>query len=264
MPSPFPGMDPYLEGPDWEDFHHRLITTISDCLTPSVRPNYVVRAERRVYLEHDLDSDPSSMRPDVSVLRKPGKRSSRAGAAGPSIESPSPVLLTLPMTEEHREAFLVLRLRESMEIVTVIEVLSPANKRAGSDGRREYLAKRESVLRSATHLVELDLLRGGRRLPTVEPLPSGDYYAFVSRGNRRPRTEAFVWTLRDRLSAIPVPLAGKDPDVMLDLASAIDSTYDRAGYDYSLDYARRLVPSLRDSDAAWARGILRRRNASGR
>ncbi len=262
MPSPFPGMDPYLEGPDWEDFHLLLIATLRDALTPSVRPNYLVRAERRVYLEHDPEPDPSLMRPDVTVLRKPGRRSSRAGAAGAPVESP--VLLTLPIPEEHREAFLVLKLRETMEIVTVIEVLSPSNKRAGSDGRREYLAKRESVLRSATHLVELDLLRGGGRLPTVEPLPMGDYYAFVSRGNRRPHTEAFVWKLRDRLSTIPVPLAGKDPDVLLNLQSAFDSTYDRAGYDYSLDYGLRLAPALRDPDATWVRETLRRRAAPGR
>ncbi len=264
MPSPFPGIDPYLEGPDWEDFHLKLIATISEHLTASVRPNYFVRAERRVYLEHEAESDPSQIRPDVAVLRKAGKKGSRPGAAVARVEAPSPVLLTLPMPEEHREAFLVLRLRETMEIVTVLEVLSPANKRAGSDGRREYLAKRESVLRSATHLVELDLLRGGKRLPTVEPLPSGDYYAFVSRGNRRPRTEAFVWRLRDRLSAVPVPLAGKDPDVMLDLQATIDSTYDRAGYDYSLDYGRRLTPGLRDSDAAWVRDTLRKRSTTGR
>ncbi len=259
MPSPFPGIDPYIEGPDWEDFHLLLIASIRDALTPSVRPTYVVRAERRVYVEHDVEPDPTLVRPDVAVLRRSEKRRGRTNAGGTSTASPASVELTLPMPEEHREAFLVVRLRQTMEIVTVIEVLSPTNKRAGSDGRREYLAKRESILKSATHLVELDLLRGGKRLPTVEPLPSGDYYAFVSRGNHRPRTQVFVWRLRDRLCAIPVPLAGKDPDVLLDLQGAFDRTYDRAGYDYSLDYDRRLTPDLRHTDAAWARELLKRR-----
>ncbi len=259
MPSPFPGLDPYIEGPDWEDFHVRLIGVISERLLPSVRPSYVVRAERRVYVAHDIELDPSQVRPEVAILRKSGKRATRGGGGVARTRSADPVVLTLPIPEEHREAFLVLRLRQTMETVTVIEVLSPANKRPGSDGRREYLAKREQVVRSATHLVELDLLRGGHRLPMLEPLPAADYYAFVSRGNRRPRTEVFRWGLRDRVPAIPVPLAGKDPDVWLDLQAAIDQTYDRAGYDYSLDYDRRLSPALLGPDAAWAREVLRRR-----
>jgi hypothetical protein len=98
------------------------------------------------------------------------------------------------MPERVREAFLTIRERETMEVVTVIEVLSPGNKQAGSDGRREYLRKRRDVLLSATHLVELDLLRGGERLPTIEPLPPGDYYAFVCRRQHRSRGTSIAKT----------------------------------------------------------------------
>jgi len=135
-------------------------------------------------------------------------------------------------------------------------VLSPDNKRAGSDGHREYLSKREAVLQSTAHLIELDLLRGGRRLPTIEPLPPADYYAFVCRAQHRPRAEVYAWTLRHRLPTIPVPLAADDPDVMLDLQAVFDTVYERAGYDYSLDYHRPVEPPLSDADAAWVRELL--------
>jgi len=218
MPSPFPGMDPFIEGQDWEDFHTGFIAELSAALVPHVRPKYVVRKERRVYL---------------------------------------------PMPEERREAFLTLRERETMEVVTVIELLSPANKRHGGDGRREYLSKRESILGSTTHLVELDLLRGGERLPTVEPLPPGDYYAFVCR-QRRYQAEVYAWTLREPLPAVRIPLAGDDPDVTIDLEEVFTSTYDRAGYDYSLDYTRPIRPPLPERDASWAAGVLAPRSASDR
>jgi hypothetical protein len=158
-----------------------------------------------------------------------------------------------PIPEEHREAFLVIRGREGHEVVTVLEILSPANKRSSSDGRAEYLAKREAILRSQTDLVELDLLRGGERLPVLGPAPPGDFYAIVSRAPRRPRAEIYAWTLRDALPRIPVPLRGDDPDVAIDLPTIFATLYERARYDLTLDYEAVLAPSLAEGDAAWAR-----------
>ncbi|MCW5851998.1 MAG: DUF4058 family protein, partial [Anaerolineae bacterium] len=139
---------------------------------------------------------------------------------------------------------------------------SPVNKRAGSDGRREYLAKRETVLRSAAHLVELDLLRGGDRLPTIEPLPPADYYAFVCRRQERPRVWVYPWTLRHKLPIIPIPLADGDPDAPLDLQSVFTTVYDRAGYDYGLDYRQSPEPPLAEADLPWAQALLQPPSAS--
>jgi hypothetical protein len=255
-------MDPFIEGQDWEDFHTGFIAELSAALVPRIRPKYVARKERRIYVEHSFPGEDRSVRADLAVMSDEAgfadtREPTSAGAAV------SPVVLHLPMPEERRESFLTLRDRETMEVVTVIELLSPANKRPGGDGRREYLSKRESVLESTTHLVELDLLRGGTRLPTVEPLPPGDCYAFVCR-QRRYQAEVYAWTLRDRLPAIPIPLAGDDPDVRIDLGEVFTSTYDRAGYDYSLDYSRPILPPLPEADAAWAAGILAPRSATGR
>jgi hypothetical protein len=161
--------------------------------------------------------------------------------------------------EELRETFLTVRDAATREVVTVIEMLSATNKRPGSDGRAQYLRKRKSVLQSRAHLVELDLLRGGQRLPMRTPLPEGDFFAIVSRSPRRPAAEVFAWTVRQSLPSIPVPLSGSDPDVTLDLQAVMDATYDGLGYDYALDYGQPVVPLLRDADLAWVRQVLSKR-----
>jgi uncharacterized protein DUF4058 len=257
MPSPFPGMDPFVESQEWDDFHPTLITILREELAPLVRPRYVIRVERRVYLEHVPDELSHAARPDVLVLERARGRDLRAGSGSAAGAVAAPfVELMLPVPEEQREAFLTIRERGTLEVVTVIELLSPSNKRPGADGHREYLAKRTAVLRSAAHLVELDLLRGGQRLPTIEPLPVADYYAVVSREQRRPWARIYPWTVRDRLPEIPIPLAGDDADVPLDLQAAFDTAYDRAGYDLSLDYRRPVEPALSEADAAWVQEVL--------
>jgi uncharacterized protein DUF4058 len=172
MPSRFPGIDPYLEGQEWEDFHHHFIEECHARLVSQLRPKYVVRVERRVYVEHEPEEVPA-IRPDIAVLERDGfqREATEWAGAGVAIE---PIVLTLPVPETRREAYLTVRERDSLEVVTVIEVLSPTNKPPHSDGRREYLNKREEILRSTAHLVELDLLRGGERLPTIEKLPPAD------------------------------------------------------------------------------------------
>lgn len=127
---------------------------MSVALVPRVWPKYVVRKERRVYLEHSFPDGDRPLRADVTVMSDTGGPSEPAAPAS-AAAAVTPVVLNLPMPGERREAFLTLRDRESMEVVTVIELLSPANRRPGGDGRREYRSKRESLLASATHLVEL-------------------------------------------------------------------------------------------------------------
>jgi hypothetical protein len=252
----------------WEDFHHDLISAIREAMIPRVRPRYMVRVEERVYIEHKpngRDERARFIRPDVTVLEQGRKEPpARGGVATATAVAIAPVVLTLPVPERQREAFLTIRERETMEVVTVIEVLSPSNKQPGSDGRREYLSKREAVLQSPAHLVELDLLRGGERLPTLEPLPPGDYYAFVCREYDRPAAEVYAWPLRHPLPPIPVPLAGDDPDVVLELQAIFNTVYERAGYDYSLDYDGPIAPPLSEADAAWAWELLARRSEGER
>ena len=256
MPSPFPGMDPFLEGEEWEDFHTTFNTVIRETLSPQVEPRYIVRVERRVYVEHPTDEQDQPRRADVAVLA--------TGAGGAPIEASTASAATaiapeeclLPMPEETRETYLVIRERETREVVTVLETLSPGNKRPASNGRREYLAKRDEILRSQTHLVEFDLLRGGQPLPMNSPLPHGDYYAIVSRQERRPRARIYAWTIRNRLPSIPIPLKMDDPDVTLDLQNVFSTVYDRARYELSVNYDIPLSPALNDFDSAWLVELL--------
>ncbi|MDQ2731584.1 MAG: DUF4058 family protein [Armatimonadota bacterium] len=258
MTSPFPGMDPFIEGDSWQDFHGRLIGVIAEFLTPNIRPRYVVRTQERVYLEHSPgDGLSRSLGPDVSVvIRRDREYSLHAGGV---VVAEAPTIVSLPMPVREREHYLTILWRETMEVVTVLEVLSPSNKRRGNDGRVEYLGKRDTVLLSRSHLVELDLLRGGERLPTLQPLPAGDYYSLVSRVERRPRAEAYAWRLFHQMPAIPIPLRAGDGDVALDLQAAFNTVYDRSDYDYSLDYSRSLEPPLNSAGAEQVEETLRMR-----
>ena len=260
MPSPFPGMDPFLEGVEWEDFHTRFNTAISEYLATCVEPRYLVRIERRVYVEHTTDARPPVRRADVAVFIAEETTLAWAGPVSTVVPGLTPVECLLPMPQEQQETYLVIRLQDTREVVTVLETLSPGNKRPGSDGRREYLKKREEILQSQTHLVELDLLRDGQRMPTATPLPSADYCAIVSRSQRRPRADAYAWTIRDPLPAIPIPLNRGDPDVLLDLQAVFATVYDRARYDLSLDYTASLDPPLSEADLCW----VQQRTASSR
>src|SRR5947209_1507782 len=164
MPSPFPGMDPYLENPAlWRGVHHLLIADIDISLNALVRPRYVARIEERVYVAQ-TDRD---VWPDVLVRDSPrtGKRSprrtARARGGEGNGESDPPLLLTVEPVEV-REAFVVIReVQGAGRIVTVIEVLSPSNKTRGTPGRRQYQEKQKEILHSRTHLLEIDLLRYG-------------------------------------------------------------------------------------------------------
>ena len=143
-----------------------------------------------------------------------------------------------------RQPYLVIRTRRGETVVAVIELLSPWNKKKDS-GVAEYLAKRANVLKSSASLVELDLLRGGQRLPTTRPLQGGDYYAFITRPASRPQVDVYGWRLQDPLPTIPIPLAENDTEVHIDLQAAFTTTYDRAGYAYSLHYDSSHQPRLR-------------------
>ena len=254
MPSPFPGMDPFIESQKWEDFHTSFIAAVRDAIVAAVRPKYVVEVERRIYLEtHDPTTPVQSFIADAALMNTgresvPQTEESEGGLAVLTETTVEVKTCTIPYIEEHRETFLTIRRGKPSEVVTVIELLSPTNKRKGTDGRQQYTEKSASLLKTKTHLVELDLLRSGERTLVSEP-PAGDYFAIISRAERRPFVEVYGWRLLNRLPVIPIPLAGSDPDVKLDLQQAFTLVYDRAGYDYALDYQQAVTPPLTEVEA---------------
>lgn len=255
MPSPFLGMDPFIESQKWTDFHHEFISSIRADLIPKVRPRYVVDVEQYVFLSRGAEGEEKPLAPDVAVVDSetqwPG-----ASAELSTATMIQPVTCTLPSIRRKRQGYLLIRDREYREVVTAIELLSPWNKSAG-DGIKEYLTKRSNFLSSNVNLLEIDLLRGGIRLPTVEALPKGDYYAFLSRTAQRPQVSVYAWPMAHRLPSVPVPLRGDDSEVVLDLQSAFDDAYSRAGYDYSLNYRQAISPPVRGNEAAWVGEMLK-------
>jgi hypothetical protein len=257
MPSPFPGMDPFLEISEWSNFHFDLIAQIKDQLQPLVFPNYLVVTETRVYLERH-DGDTWRFIPDLG-FEPTGADSAKWTGASTAVAEIEPQTYLAVMPEEHREHYLVLRDRGKNELVTVIEVLSPTNKLSGSDGQREYDQKRERLLGSRVNLIEIDLLRGGQRPRLNRPLPpTTDYCVFVHRASERPKVLAWEFTIRHRLPEIPIPLREGDSDVALNLQSAFSSLYDRLGYSMRIPYDQPLAPPVRPSDQEWIREQLKK------
>jgi hypothetical protein len=213
MPSPFPGMDPYLEDPAfWQDFHRSFITYCRDDLLDRLPYAYEARIDERIRLV-DVPSDQERQYlPDVAVLHDP-LRGRPAGAAAPqssgSVSTLEPVTIPMAITAEVRDTWIEILHRPERSLVTVIELLSPTNK-AGA-GYGQYLEKRRAILEHHAHIVEIDLLVGGQRLPLLRPLPPGHYYTFVARNNRQPYVDVYPWSVRDRLPTVPVPLRAPDP-----------------------------------------------------
>jgi hypothetical protein len=251
MPSPFPGMDPYLEHPaGWRDVHNSLIVAIRDALIPLVVPRYHVRIERRTYTVTSEDLALIGL-PDVNVVQ----RAAREAHAGYDGGRPAVLDVTVPMSEEVEEIFLEVRRVSTSDVVTVIEVLSPTSKIA-SAGRKLYEEKRAEIIGTRTNLVEVDLLRTGTPMPVIGPLARSDYRILVSRGARRPRAQLYVWNVRQPIPAIPLPLLPRDPEPTIDVDGILKALYDRARYDMEIDYSRPPVPPLGEDDRAWAQALI--------
>ncbi len=251
MPSPFPGMNPFLEQNDtWEDFHLHFITHAQEALSPVVGPNYIVKIEVRLIL-HELSADERRFfgRADVGITGPPPQP---AAQTTPSAVA-APFRLTLPAVDAERVASLEIRDRRNRRVVTVLELLSPSNKNPGPD-RDEYLVKRVRYLHQQTNVVEIDLRRGGAR-PQPPPLPPCDYYALVGRWQERPAVGFWPIALRDRLPVIPIPLTPPDADVTLDLQALLHRIYDAADYGKYI-YTETPDPPLPDADQAWARQFV--------
>ncbi len=278
---PFPGMDPYLEAPDiWPDFHDALAAAIRAHLNAALPAPYYARLQKRAELGIVFGPSSHSVIPDVSVLRYPRPENSTWSLSEPRVTGePEVAVLDLPRTEptagldlrvdtdllQHR--FVEVRnARHGHRLVTLIEIVSPSNKRPGPD-RDTYEAKREDVLASDASLIELDLLRGGRRLlpyfelvSAVEQL-SPDYLVLLNRSalrdGRLMNYTLYSIGLRDLLPCIPVPLSGDDPDVLLDLQVAFNRVYREGPYLRAIDYSADPYPPLDEDDAAWADELLR-------
>src|SRR6266498_5350153 len=244
MGSPFPGVDPFLEGQGvWADFHHTFISTWRELVMRKLPSNYVARVQEHVYLDRSRGEEAGERVPDVAVVQTgPHGRSPTPGGAAITLE---PTVLQNIMDDPIREGFIEVQRRSDDSVVGVLELLSRTNKSGA--GRGEYLVKRDALLQQSIHLVEVDLLLKGPRLPLRQRLPDGHFYAYVSRADRRPDCEVFHWTIREPLPKIPIPLEPPDADVTIDLQEVFDITFSRVPFDALVNYAKPIGLSLSES-----------------
>jgi hypothetical protein len=261
MPSPFPGIDPYLESQGyWPDFHASFVAYCRDQLNEVLPETYEARIGEQLRLIEIGEPQIRTVLPDVSILEGGLRRGDTVQPAG-SVLTLEPVTIDLPVEEieEIRDLWIEIRHRPDRTLVTAIEVLSPSNKLG--DGYRDYRIKRWKLIRQSVHLVELDFLIRGQRLEMGQKLPPGHFYAFISRADRRPKSDVFAWSVRQPLPRIPVPLLSPDPDIVLDLPAVFQTGYDRGRYSRALDYGAPLDLPLAEADRAWAQQVARKSHA---
>jgi hypothetical protein len=252
MPSPFPGMDPYLEGPLWTSFHFAFGAELVRHLAPRLRPRYLALPVERLVLEEAgyIAITTSSLYPDVSVV------AGRTGAGGittsATLDAPVQLATVIPQAVPH--VSIEIRDVAQRQLVTAIEILSPTNKRG--EGRAEYLLKRRRLLLSSAHVLEFDLLREGQRVPMQEPLPGAPYFVLLSRAERRPILDIWPVPLDAQLPTIPLPLLPGDADLPIDVQAVFTATYDLLGYDLLIDYQQEPLPPLAGEHATWAHALL--------
>ena len=261
MPSPFPGMDPYLEHPwIWPDVHHRLIGAIADEISAQLSENYYVAIEKRIYLsEPDMSNE--FRIPDVSILGASGNGDAPTVSLASLTEGvgDTAIAVRVPLPEEVREGYLEVREVGSNSLITAIEVLSPTNKRAGV-GRTIYEKKRREVLGTWTNLVEIDLLRVGEPMRIISNGIHSDYRILVVRGGKS-RAMLYPFGVRQPFPEFPVPLRrGDRNELMVNIGMLLPDIYDRARYYMQVNYAENPEPPLSDVDATWADALLKGRN----
>lgn len=257
MPSPFPGMDPYLETPEiWPDFHNNLAPEIQGQLNRVIQPRYVARLVPHVTYEVVEIAEIHGIRPDVAVWQPQPPSGPMAGVAlaVTPATARSAIPLETPLTLNQIE----IRATDTLQLITAIEILSPVNKRPSHEAHGEYLRKRRDLLRSSVHLIEIDFLRAGKRLPLEKPVPQAHYYVLLSRADHRPTVEVWAMGLTDSLPVLPIPLREPDGDVPLDLRAAFATVYDRAGFATLVDYRRPPPPpAFAPDELRWLDDLLK-------
>ncbi len=261
MPSPFPGMDPWLESRDlFPDLHNRFISRLSEVLNAVLPRPFFTTIANRVY----IDESDRTVEPDVNVYRQP--------YSGPATERPAgdanggvlvlPVVVTVP-SDKLTEWYLELHAAaDGSRLVTSVEVLSRSNKRRGSTGRRLYRKKQRELLRGRINTVEIDLLRAGLHTTAV-PLDravrkagSFDYHVCVHRAVRREDYEVYPTQLAQRLPMVHFPLSS-ELDIPLDLQPILAHCYEVGLYEHRLRYDRPPDPPLIGEQQIWAEGLLK-------
>ena len=257
--NPFPGMNPYLERPElWHGVHTSVIAGTQRWLAPRLRPEYMVRIEERMYVseETDVGERRQARLPDVMVLDDGAAASSSSVAVAEAPRSKDAIPVRIPYKEEQRQRYLEVIRVSNREVVAVIELLSPSNK--STPGREAYIAKRNQVFHSMSHLVEIDLLRVGEPLPVIGDVPPSHYRILVTNArNEDAIADLYPCSIQSPLPIFVMPLAEGSEGIAINLKPIIDEVYVLGSYDRDIDYHQDPQPPLSNADRAWLDQLLR-------
>ncbi len=252
MKNPFPGIDPFVESFNrWRDFHVTFMVAWRDAVSQQLPENYVACLEEQVSVVEYEEERMNKRSPDIAVVKsKASVPEGKQAVATLEVPRLEPEITRVVIEEEVRHAYMEILYLPKQELVAVLELLSPTNK--SGDGRAQYLAKRQQILLSEAHLVELDLLLTGKQLPLEKP-QQAHFHAVVARAGQRPECELYAWNLDRQLPSIPIPLRHPDSDILVNLAEVLATTYQRGRYDKIIDYHQPLTLPLTEDYQAWVR-----------
>lgn len=268
MPSPFPGMDPYLENPAlFPAVHQSLITYLWDELNTKLPPHYVANIGERVFITGIGDHE-QPIYPDVFIVQYPNAGHDGSSESGVAVAEAPPLVSDEPyrvtnLSDERREVFIeIVPIADESQVITLIEVLSPANKAYGNRGHKTYVEKQQSILESDTHLIEIDLLRGGLHTVAVseESLRVRgvfDYRVCLHRASASSQFDVWAFTVRQRFPRFAIPLGPEDADLVVDLQTLFNRCYDAGNFARRINYQNEPPMPWRATDTAWADAILR-------
>lgn len=247
MKSPFPGMDPFIEfRGDWGDFHDKLIVEIDRAISPQLPARYISRIAKRNYIDWIDPQEEEKRRrpivPDVAIQEFGSLHSpSTAGTVAIAESDDGSVAMRAKWEVEFQETYVdIWDVEQDRHLVTSIEVLSPTSKARGTAGWMEYERKRNFFLQGNAHLIEIDLLRGGKRHPMHEPWPESPYYLMVMRKESAPDCRVWAASSLEPLPPIPVPLLSPDADVLLSLQPLIENIFAWSRYFVQMKYDEAL------------------------
>ncbi len=244
-------MDPYLEGSLWHDVHSALAGAIRELIAPQIAPKYVARIEPYTARDTSPESEVGITYPDVAVLKHDRVEEpatlSYGKATKPDLIIPTEITVRIPVIE--------IRDTDKNRLITAIEILSPVNKQ--EPGWSTYHKKREKLHAGGVHLLEIDLLRRGKRVVLNYGLPKSHYLFSLWRADSD-QNEIWTNTIRQPLPVLPVPLKSPDPDVLLPLKQALDMIYQRGLYHLSLDYQKDPPPpDFSEEDKKWIQKLVK-------
>lgn len=243
-------MDPYLEwSVFWASFHSRPSARSRHTIAPQILPKYYIEIEKRTYWD-ETESELLVGIPDVVILNSVEfqalPETEGVETAGVATQN-RPQLVERTISSELKERYLEVRELGTDAVVTVIELLSPKNKRVGT-GRLAYEEKRQRVLGSPAHLIELDLLRAPMPMPLRGSNLNWDYRILIGRSEQRPAAEPDGFDLQEPIPTFPLPLKADDAEPVVDLQSIFAGVYNRYGYGYRIDYRQPLPPPKLSKD----------------